>query len=311
VSVDQTGAADVIYIAGSGRNGSTLLGLQLERSAQVRFAGELTHIWQRGYVNNELCGCGQPFQRCDFWSEVTRSTFGTFTPADARHAVELRKTVSQFRNLPWLLLGCKDVASVAVAEYGQLYVPLVRAISQYSGCPYIVDSSKYPTDLAALRQLPEVRVRVLHLIRDCNAVVYSWKRKKQRTEIHWQQVMMPRYGAMQTALGWKLFNRTIQRIMRSSMDQYRRLRYEDLTTQFDATMDQLFTWLKLDGANLSADFKRHNHAIAGNPCRFDFDAQHVRIDEQWRTEMKTLDRLTVRLLCQADQRQFGYLDGES
>ena len=122
---------------------------------------------------------------------------------------------------------------------------------------------------------------------------------------------MPRYGAMQTALGWKLFNRTIQRIMRSSMDQYRRLRYEDLTTQFDATMDQLFTWLKLDGADLSADFKRHNHDIAGNPCRFDFDAQHVRIDEQWRTEMKTLDRLTVRLLCQADQRQFGYLDGES
>ena len=60
MSVDQTSAADVVYIAGSGRNGSTLLGLQLERSAQVRFVGELTHIWQRGYVNN-VRNSGQKF----------------------------------------------------------------------------------------------------------------------------------------------------------------------------------------------------------------------------------------------------------
>jgi hypothetical protein len=306
VSVSETDSAELIYIAGSGRNGSTFLGLQLGRAHEVCFAGELTHIWQRGYLNDELCGCGQTFQRCDFWGEVTRSAFGTFTASDAQQALILRNSISQFRNLPWLLAGRAPVAGNVVAEYGQIYGELVGAIRRHSGCSHVVDSSKYPTDLAALTQLPALGVRVVHLIRDCNAVVYSWKRKKQRTEIHWQQALMPRYGAIQTALGWKLFNRSIQRVMHSSTDRYRQLRYEDLTTQFDSTMNQLFSWLQVSEPPLSEDSAIEKHTIGGNPCRFDFDAQHVRIDEQWRHDMKTLDRLTVRLLCGRDQKRFGY-----
>ena len=47
-----------MYIGGCGRNGSTWLGMCLERSPDVCFAGELTHLWQRGFLDDELCDCG-------------------------------------------------------------------------------------------------------------------------------------------------------------------------------------------------------------------------------------------------------------
>ncbi len=296
----------VIYVAGSGRNGSTFLGLQLERSPQFFFAGELTHVWQRGCLDNELCGCGQPFHDCEFWTTVIDKAFGRFTAADAKQAVQLRNRVSNFRRLPSLLWRRTTVGLATAQDYGRLYVPLVRGISEVSGCSYVVDSSKYPTDLSGLLQLSELDLRVLHLVRNCNAVVHSWKRQKPRTEIHWKHQLMPRYGAIQTALGWKVFNRAIARLTSECGDRYRRVRYEDLTTEFDCSMASLLAWLGLPDTDVSGRFQRASHSVGGNPCRFQFNSQEVRQDDEWRQSMTKLDRLTVRMLCGTDQQQMGY-----
>ena len=31
------------------------------------FAGELRYLWQRGLVEDRLCGCGLPLSACPFW----------------------------------------------------------------------------------------------------------------------------------------------------------------------------------------------------------------------------------------------------
>src|SRR6476469_754930 len=57
-------AAPVLFIAGWGRSGSTLLDRMLGQVPGVFSAGELRDIWDRGVREDRLCGCGQPFHEC-------------------------------------------------------------------------------------------------------------------------------------------------------------------------------------------------------------------------------------------------------
>ena len=29
--------------------------------------GEVSYLWERGFLENRLCGCGKPFNECSFW----------------------------------------------------------------------------------------------------------------------------------------------------------------------------------------------------------------------------------------------------
>src|SRR4051812_39799023 len=66
----------VLYVAGAGRSGSTLLERLIAEKNDFFAVGELYYLWERGYERNELCSCGEPFHDCPFWQEVLRLTFG-------------------------------------------------------------------------------------------------------------------------------------------------------------------------------------------------------------------------------------------
>ena len=66
----------VLFLSGLGRSGTTILERVLGELPGVCSAGELVHLWQRGVLDDELCGCGEPFSRCGFWTEVGRRAFG-------------------------------------------------------------------------------------------------------------------------------------------------------------------------------------------------------------------------------------------
>ncbi len=294
----------VVYIGGCGRNGSTWLGLCLERSPDVCFAGELTHLWQRGFLDDERCGCRRPFSRYDFWHAVTQEAFGTFSRSDAGHLCELRGAISAFRRLPWVLAGRPHVSPRILNEYGAAYRQWIGAIARVAQARVIVDSSKYPTDLAALLRYGAAPIKIVHLVRNCNAVVHSWKRKKRRTEIHWKAQDMPRYNAVTTALGWKAFNCAIARLARQYMSPCCLVRYEDLVDSFPGTLGELFAWIGVDQQPAVA--VRPSHSMAGNPCRLNADPLRVERDEEWLVRPGAVDRLIVKLLCGREQRHYGY-----
>lgn len=302
-----TGAATVcVYVAGSGRNGSTLLGLHLGRFKDVFFAGELTHIWDRSYLNDELCGCGVPFSRCDFWTEVTKRAFGAFSRRDAEHVLGLRQRISALRGIPYILAGVPHVDSKTIQEYGSTYKELIHAISFVAGCQIVVDSSKYPTDMAALLYDGRMPMHIIHLVRNCQAVVFSWKRRRRRIEIHWTNQLMPRYGTILTALGWKIFNRSISRIALSRRIDYRLIRYEDMIDDLPRTLSDLLVWFKCSTGDRLQRPEASNHTVSGNPCRFHFNPGHVQLDDEWIAESSAIDRCIVNVLCGRDQRLYGY-----
>ena len=58
----------VLYIAGTGRSGSTLLASILGEVEGVFAAGEVRYLWQRGLAERRLCGCGVPVRDCPVWT---------------------------------------------------------------------------------------------------------------------------------------------------------------------------------------------------------------------------------------------------
>ena len=73
----------VLYLGGLGRSGTTVLERVLGELPGTCSVGELVHLWRRGVLDDETCGCGEPFSRCPFWSEVLRDAFGRITEYDA------------------------------------------------------------------------------------------------------------------------------------------------------------------------------------------------------------------------------------
>ncbi len=301
-----TDAAQCVYIAGTGRNGSTLLGMLLLSDPRVFFAGELTHIWKRGFEQNQLCSCGHPFLCCEFWRAVVKDCFGDDCDAKVAEAARNRERISSFRNLARLKFGAAYRANY-VDQYCETYRDLLASIARVSGCQTIVDSSKYPTDMAALIQ-GGVPLQVVHLVRDCRAVVYSWRTSKRRPEIHWKNEDMPRYGPVQTAVAWRTFNSLIEQIGLPSREAYRVLRYEDLVTDTATHCEQLFRWIGIDNPVEESGIALSDHSISGNPCRFNSGSLKVASDERWRKNFSRWERFIVNIVCRSMQKRYGYGD---
>ncbi len=75
----------VLYLGGLGRSGTTVLERVLGELPGVCSVGELVHLWRRGVLDGETCGCGRSFGSCPFWAEVGRVAFGGWS-RDARRA---------------------------------------------------------------------------------------------------------------------------------------------------------------------------------------------------------------------------------
>ena len=63
--------AVIIYIAGYGRSGSTVLDMLLGSDDHAIGLSELTHVF--GYWSNDLpCSCGKRIRQCEMWKKVFR-----------------------------------------------------------------------------------------------------------------------------------------------------------------------------------------------------------------------------------------------
>src|SRR5579859_7624017 len=134
----------VLYLGGMGRSGSTLAERLLGELPGVCVAGEVVHLWQRGVTDNEKCGCGTEFGRCEFWSAVAESAFGGWSKIDVGRVAELRAAVDRTRFIP--RLARRSVAGHLerdLAEYTDYYLRLYQAVAEVSGSRTVVDSSKH------------------------------------------------------------------------------------------------------------------------------------------------------------------------
>jgi len=292
-----TGMVKVIFIGGSSRSGSTLLDRILGQIEGLFSLGEMYHIWERSFIENQLCGCGKPFRECEFWNTVVQEAFGGFHKIDAHRVLRLQRSVARTRYVPYLAfprLRSRKFDS-KLKEYIGILGCLYKAIAKVSGCNVLIDSSKAPSHGFVLSEIPGVELHVIHLVRDSRAVVYSWQRKKRRPEIYWKEAYMPTLGVSKAIQEWILYN-WFTELLRKRASFYEVLRYERLASKVKPTIGELTKSLNLGteglGFFLSQDrlWLGVNHMVSGNPMRFKQGEIKIRPDLQWVTELPRFKR---------------------
>lgn len=303
----------VLYIGGYSRSGSTVLLRLLGLLDGLLSVGELWDIWQRSLLENQLCGCGQPFRLCEFWTAVVREAYGGFQELDAEEMQRLRQSVYSSRTLLPLLFptlrGPRYRRQLAL--YQKALADLYLATQKVSGSKFVVDSSKVPTYALLLNENAAIDLHVLHLIRDSRATTHSWQRKKQRPEIYWKKAYMARYSASRAAMEWNVMNGLFRKL-EGAASAYLALRYEDMTRQPYKSLVTIARWLGLpdpDPALFTAERSVEfgvDHTVSGNPNRFQKGAVEIRPDLAWHAEMPARRKALVTTMTWPLLRHYGY-----
>ncbi len=311
----------VIYLGGMGRSGSTLAQRLLGELPGVCVAGEVVHLWQRGVTDNERCGCGVVFERCDFWSAVAESAFGGWSRVEVDRIAGLRGRVDRTRFIPVLARRTlPDRVGRDLDEYTSYYWRLYGAIADVSGCRTVVDSSKHASLAFCLSRRADIDLRVVHVIRDSRAVAYSWTTRVRRPEAPGES-FMTRYSPARAAREWNTQNGALQLLAHNSTPVLR-VRYEDLVSDVQPTLRSIagFAGLAVDESGLAfirageqtpwAELRR-SHSAAGNPMRFLAGRIDIRPDDRWQTAMPGSQRRAVTALTLPLLSHYGYLRGLS
>jgi Sulfotransferase family len=297
-----TATVKVLYIAGSGRSGSTLLDRILGQLDGFFSVGELHNLWGRGLLADRRCGCGLPFSSCPTWAAILRRAFGGPDGVDARRMAALSRESTGPRRLPTLLArGVRHThTDPGLATYQETLGRLYQAVAQETGCRVIVDSSKAPLYAEQLRTLPGVDLYLVHLVRDPRATAHSFQRKKQLPDFG-DGRLMQRQPPLVSSRRWALWQTVIELLWRGRPDRYLRVRYEDFVRQPEATVRRITALVNEVPAELAFPAGRTvhlqpTHSVSGNPNRFTTGDVEVRSDDEWMNLMRRPDRMLVTAL---------------
>ena len=301
----------VLFIAGTGRSGSTLLSNILGQVDGLWSVGELRHFWQRGIIENWRCGCGLSFDQCSIWSQIIDEAFDT-GGIDAHAVVRAERRLMRVRHIPLVLLSRHrpELIDRRMGDYRSMLDRLYRSVRSVTGAQVIVDSSKTPTYGYVLKTIPSIDLRVVHLVRDPRAAAYSLSRRRPRNDAGDERSMDVMGPAKSSAL-WGTWNGLAEMLLSDETGGYRRIRYEDLVRDVRGSIisaldlvgraDADLPFLRLDSVQL-----RPTHSVSGNPVRMRHGQIDVRPDVEWASRMTEGDRAIATAVASPVMWRYGY-----
>jgi hypothetical protein len=299
----------VLVIAGWGRSGSTILANVLGSVPGVTTLGEINNIWERGFGDDLMCSCGEPFSRCPTWQPIASRAFPEPAPTVAAGAHEASRGLGNTwllkRRLPWV---GRKIAHRA-DQYAAMLARLYRAAAAEAGARLLVDASKSPWHCAVAASLADFDVSVLHLIRDPRGVAHSL-RKKVGYQRGGTQIYMDQHSSTVSSLAWVYRNRLVEWEWHDD-SKYLQMRYEDFIADPAKEVAGILELVEL--GDLSAPFVSSHevditpsHNISGNPVRFQQGTTTLRADEAWRESMPRHVKMYVRAITWPHMSHFGY-----
>jgi hypothetical protein len=300
----------VLYIAGWGRSGSTMLGNILGQVEGFVHVGEIRHIWEHGLIRNRLCGCGVPLKRCEFWRAVLDEAFGARDRVDPKEMIRLRENGTRTQHIPFMYVpGGDKLLKSRLRNFLTNLEALYRAVVDVTRCRVIVDSSKNPAYGHALGMIPTFDLYVLHLVRDPRAVAYSWLRRKLLREDG--KYMVP-ITPIASSIKWNLWNIGTGALRRRSAVGYSRLRYEDFVAKPQEALQSVLDLVQ-EKVSVPPFVTRESidvgvsHTAWGNPNRLDTGVITLRSDDEWKVGMKRKSKCLVVSATLPLLWRYGYL----
>ena len=300
----------ILYIAGLGRSGSTVLDQSLGAQPGAFSVGQFLDVWKHGVLENWRCACGAPFASCGFWTKVRMYDPELLTreaAADVQHYHEQTFRL-RFMYRLWREGGRRRILATTPPSYFDRISRLYRAVASVSGCETIVDSSKVP---GYAQRLIESRVadqiELIHLVRDPRAVAYSSMRRRVDPTSPDSRIALEPHSVTLTAAMWVEWNTTIERLARQYPVRYTRLRYEDFVEDPATTLSRFgFTRGVASVSPSTSPTHPEWHTAYGNPSRVRSGPIVLREDTEWREQMSSRAAATVSVITAPWLRRYGY-----
>jgi hypothetical protein len=302
----ETDQVKVLYLAGKGRSGSTLLASLLGQLPGFFNAGEVNFLWDWGLAYNYKCGCGLPFRECPTWRAVlaeadTLLADTDIPPIESARIDRDQAAVVRWPRTPQLLLAKPGPHPrwKQLDRYTAAVSAIYRAIARVTGARVIVDSSKKPIEPVALGLIDDADVYLAHVVRDPRAVVYSWQRSRvysDRDEVEY----MPRFGASFTTASWLTRNLLVEVIGRRRAVEV--VRYDDMARDPAAMLRRIADFVGEPAGDLAfltsgSATLVPTHSVGGNPVRMTSGAIKIEPDDEWRTHIARRSRLVSTALA--------------
>lgn len=257
--------AKVLYIAGYGRSGSTVLDIILGNHSGITGVGEVTFMWGHHSGTNRKCSCGMPYGKCRFWKDF----FPSGSPTS--DLTRLVRKVEKLSFIPRLLLGW--VTKKDRDAYRTCQARLFDQVVSHVGKPIVVDSSKSAWKAAgrflALCRLAGQDVYVLHLVRNGLATMESLTVTGSNRALK-GYIPAPKWAGLRSALGWvstNVWTSLLSRVMPEN--RYMLLFYEDLVADPATALRKIGRFCGFDPEELVTRVNRNDdfqvgHRVGGN-----------------------------------------------
>jgi hypothetical protein len=300
-----------VCLPGCGYTGSTLLGFLLNAHPECASIGAATGLVARVDLPSYRCSCGALFGECGFWRAVAART------RELGHPVDVYKTGFWSTHFTWtgnrvldalLFRSLRAPALTALRDALLADLPPVRAhllavaatsaafaraVLEQTGKRVFVDTARDHQRPKLLARSPELDVRVIHLVRDARANSAS---------------IMKRLGldAAAAARHWEKANLEAERTRRYfAPERWLRVRYDELCSDLQATLDRISDFLGVRRAPAPADFRAGAHHVIGNEMRLE-GAGQVREDVSWRERLSASDLDAIARNAGRTNRFFGF-----
>lgn len=300
----------LLLISGYGRSGSTFIDKVLGHVPGFFSTGELNDVWERSFGRDEICECEQAFSACPFWQSVVKEGWGGHSKIDGDelhqrmssviHPLHAAALCGLWKGLP----SYQKLNKIYQADLASLYRGLHKAVEGR----VIIDSSKNPFHGLSLLALPNVDIRVIHLIRDSRAVAYSWK--KRTKYLPEQGKHFHSRGYARSAIAWIISNVFAECLARRASASTV-LRYEDFVARPKAECVRCLTDVGYPDPDVSfiqgsVAQLQAGHMVAGNPSRFQKGEVDIHPHGDWRQKMTASAARYVTALTWPLLRKYGY-----
>lgn len=246
----------VVFIAGYGRSGSTVLSNIIETSDNVLHLGEFSkYLFDLDMQRRKVpCSCGEVPNECEFWREV-------FSELDRGMLARISNKI-RVRNIWRKKLGLTAVEVEYVRNVFDRVLALVK--EKYPKIKYVVDSSKHPSALYLWKLVGYRDLKVVHFIRGCLSSVDSWSKPKG---------YLRKKSFFKAGLDWVVINELAESAINKTGYPAVRVSYSTFVSDPRGSIDNIAEQLELDGVFVPGDgnvFHRERavHSLAGNPEKF-------------------------------------------
>lgn len=300
----------ILYIAGWTRSGSTILDRVFGHVDGYFSLGEFRYVWDRGLLENRLCGSGKPFLKDTLWKKIFKEAFGGMDPELGRRMTWYRDRLIPKRAVGYMMAPGDGLRPTGYDYFRENLAKVYRAIAKVTGANVIVDSGKSPTYGHLLATLPGFDVRTLHLIRDPRAVSQSWLKAKPLVDGKPGEAMAVLHPA-DNAFHWSYWNGVTELLAWRRQGTIRRQLYENFMQRPRKSVEEIVEFMGTPGAKApfvsDSEIKLGpDHTVAGNPDRLKHGVIELKADERWRDDLPQSARHWTEAIFWPLMMRYGY-----